>query len=584
MVVNNTCDSIGDILTIYSQGLLSGTTLSISSFTDIIVGETVSRFFTKSFRYSLDGITYTDWATLDNPTLATVSGDPNGLIYFEFKYTRVGTDTTGLLEFQGITLIGTITVQVCTNTASIDTIFEELCCNDALTNQVCQNLLEKIYYTGIVPAFIERGEGTDDRDYIDLWSAICVFFAMHISFANNFDFIFQNKKILKEYLKQKNIYFNQEVLFGELQFLSDNFIDEIRKRGTKQIWLKKDHVLLDGTINPIDGEWLRLLCRNVWDEFLVENIENKHLGFCIDNSWFLYNGTYLSRQLNKTKENEEEFQSLSNYSLLDAGSLSIAVDSDSKEVLQISPSTGQLVGLGFDLSSPPVGVLPSENIIVDSELDYEITFFIKRNATGFSSYDILHFGVLGFNRNDVYIPSAFMQMDAASLFSNEFFADTSFRATKIEEQYYFVRGIIYAKFSTDISDPNYLKLNNKLGKQLRFNHLVDVHKIIPCLYSESLTSNATYQIKDFKVRPLIRGKNIMTTKVSTHAPEFPNYVSNPQFLQSGNLIMSWMKNNNEERGDIEINDLIQDKLIPYSTKLIGINLTKQTEDKQLLGY
>ena len=309
-VIGNTLSEIGDILYIYSQGAVAGD-VNLTGFTDSVAGETPTRFFVKTFRYSTDGVNYSGWLPLTNANIALVSGMVPGLLFTEYRYERAGTDTTGILEFLNISLIGNIIIQIVENTVTLESIFDDLVNNDALTAAICNNLINKIYKAGIIPKFIERGDGIDDTDYVTFWTAICCFLAYLSSFANEFDRILFKRKYLIEYMKQKNIAFCEEQIpFMDLQYLANNFFDEIRKHGTQMIYREKGEELIDGSVTPIRGEWLRLICKNPYDEFLVDVVQKHQHGWCIGQSSPIYNGTYFSKQINKTEENTEDFQDL----------------------------------------------------------------------------------------------------------------------------------------------------------------------------------------------------------------------------------------------------------------------------------
>jgi hypothetical protein len=569
-VVGNTVSEIGDVLYIYSQGAVAGD-VTLTSFTDIVLGETPNRYFQKSFKYSTDGVNYSPWMVLDNTNLANVTGNIPGLIFFEFKYQRLGTDGTGILEFQGIQLIGNIIIQICSSTVSLESIFDDLICNDALTSQTANNLLKKIYKSGILPEFMERGEGVDDTDFVSLWNAVCFFLAYISAFMHEFDTILYKREYLIEYLKQRNIAFcEQQIPFMDLQFLSNNFYDEIRKRGTQLIYKEKNSKFLDGSVNPIRGEWLRLICKNHYDEFLVDVVEKHKHGWCIGQSSPIYNGTYFSKQINKTEENTEDFQDLSKYDLINSDNVFIT-NEGTKFVAGMIGGAG-LQGFGFDLDNPETITLPEQLIIVDKEVDYEITFLIKRNI---GTSGTIRFGVTGYNRNNIYKPLSFQRIDNF-LVENTFLLDSTQSITKLENEWYFVRGIIYAAHSQSIIGQQ-SKLNVNQGVNLRFNANEDVEKIKISLYLDSVNDNDVYKIHDFKMRPLVRGKNSrpLTTGLEPS-------IRNPQFLQGSGFVLNWFRNNSNGMADWEIQNFIEDFLLPYQDRLTQYSLTPKINDRQVL--
>ena len=562
-VVNNTASEIGDVLTIFSQVACSADTISLTGYSDVVNFETGTRLFARSFRYSIDGVNYSAWNALTIPNLAAITGRVEGLLFFEFRYERVGSDPTGILEFININITGSVTVHVCSSTASLDTIFEDLVCNNAITAEICSNLLEKIYKNGIVPQYILReSEEGYSNDYVAFWSAICCYFSMFIAFMDEFDAIFQTKDYLREYLKQKGIYFCEKITFGELQYISQRFLDEIRKRGTTFVIRNKDFILQDATPVEIDGEWLRILCQNEWDEFLVEIAEFQQRPWVLDRNSLLYSGTLRSMQLNKTKENTMSFQSLANYDLVNPPNISILTDPIG-DVMNIRGV--KLTGIGFNPTLPPIGLLPSQTIKVEPEMDYEITFRVRRNAINFGR---LLFGVFGFNQHDVFKPNAFLQIDTLTP-TILFVFDTTFKVCRVEDEWYYIRGIIYAKKSLPITTPA-KTLNVGVGLNMMFNEAEDIRKICPYILFTTPSGAIDYDLFDYKVRPLIKGKNILNLNDATEKG-----VKNPQFIQSTRTIYSYMKNNSETLTDLQVNNLIEKYLIPYENKLVAVNLTKQ---------
>ena len=92
--------------------------LSIDSYSDVIVGETSDKFFTKEFRWSDDSISFSAWGTLVGTGATSFNGIPGVAgtdIWLEYRYTRGGTGI-GNLSVESITtnitLNNTETVQL----------------------------------------------------------------------------------------------------------------------------------------------------------------------------------------------------------------------------------------------------------------------------------------------------------------------------------------------------------------------------------------------------------------------------------------------------------------------------------------
>lgn len=568
MITNNTLSEIGDTLLIYSQTVVNGN-LNLVSFSDNVSGVTANRYFEKTFRYSLDGVIYSDWMSLTNLNLQKVNGTSLGISFFEFRYKRVGSDSVGILEFYNVELVGNIDIQICINTITIESIFSDLYDNDFYTAAIRNNILRKIFHHGILPRFIERGDNVDNEDFIAYWSAVCLFISYFSSFAKGFDDIVFRSDYLSEYLKQYNVQISEkEITYKHLFFLSSNFYDEIRKRGTQMMYKKIGTELLDGSTTQVDGEWLRLLCRNHYDEFLLEVIEKKKSGFCLDESSPLYNGTYFSKQLNKTEENTDGIEDLSKYTIIN-GPLS-----QTYFLQKLCVSLNGNKGFGYILENPPIGATLDELITVDDELDYEITFDYSRGGGNIADAK-LNVGITGFNRNGVLIPDAFLAVDGTGL-TNVILSEKIDVIAKVPQIFYSFRGIIYANKTIPIADG---RTNLNKGKNLKFlsepNH--EVEKIKISVYvSDFGSSDSQLFLHGIKMRPLTRGKNILPTSDSSP------YTRNPQFLQSNTFCLNWRKNNGQDKTDNQVDNFIQNYLLPYQQKIISIPLTPEVGDKQVL--
>lgn len=589
MIINNTLTEIGDVLLVYSQVIVNAS-ISISSFDDILFGENPNRYFDKKFRYSLDGLNYSNWEVLNDTNLQQINGTVNGLLFFEFRYERVGTDDTGILEFNGITLIGNIEIQICENTCTLESIFTELSQNDFYTMAIRNNILRKVFHHGIIPRFIERGDVIDNTDFISFWSAVCIYLSYFSSFADSFDNLLFKKDYLLEYVRQYNLQINEkETTYQYLLFLSTNFYDEIRKRGTQMTNKKIGTELLDGSITEVDGEWLRIICRNHYDEFLFEVISKEHSGFCLGKSSPMYNGTYFSKQLNKTEENTEDFQDLSKYTLLENPTLQ---NEDNKNCLKITNGIG---GLGYYLRNPPTYLDTKELITIDEEVDYELTFDFKRTNFALNNFRI-YVGILPYNRNGFLLQNHLQNMTNDNI-TNVILSYPVQEISKIENQWYSFRGILYSRNSLTAgisAGRTNLNKGNNLKVRSSYKHKQMVEKVKICLYiqrndislEDGGSSEFDFFIHNLKFRPLVRGKSI--SKKLEGIGEFDQkiysepIIRNPQFLQSTTFVLNWRKNNNQDKSENQIDNFIQNYLLPYQQKLISIPLTPYVEDKQIL--
>lgn len=545
MIVGNTLSEIGDVLMVDTQMSISGSSIQLISYTDSTIGETATRYFDKKFRVSQDGLLYTDWAQLNNTELSQISGNIiNNNLFIQYRYERVGTDNTGLLEFVSVNVVGTVVPTVCVSPVIDNSIFKGLSCGNFVTTQLCSNLLKKLYKSGIIPEYIDRGNTTEeDEDYIAYWSAIACYMSMFVTFMSRFENTYMERSILLEYLKQLNVNFcEREVTLDELQYIATNYLDEIRKRGSKLMFLRKGELLQDGSYQPLDGEILRLLCIDECDEFLWTLRDLKHTGWNVGHSSPMYKGTQFDNNLIKGFEKTEECLDLSLYRTFGGGYIQLSSGS-----IALSCSNLTQVGLGFnDFANTPL--VKDEGVVVNPYLDYEITFSVSTDNAG--NLPSINFGCHAFDcLNNKYSLLRIDDDNQSSEFVN---------GLKIYQpnQKYFVRGIIYSRLFNNIVNVN-KHLNTANGINLKFGD-ERTNKILPYIEAVGDTGVVIY-IHDYKIRPL-------------------RYSHSMCFLNTANVIEIFANSSNTKLTFSQIHDIIRRDLIPYNTVLVW-NPELQYEDE-----
>jgi hypothetical protein len=90
MAVNgNSTNENGDSLLISLQSPYENV-VEVLGFTDVIKGETTSCYYVKDFRWGIDGVTYSDWATLTDIALEALQLNPKNKFWIQYRYTQVG--------------------------------------------------------------------------------------------------------------------------------------------------------------------------------------------------------------------------------------------------------------------------------------------------------------------------------------------------------------------------------------------------------------------------------------------------------------------------------------------------------------
>ena len=99
-VTGSSTDSNGDQLLVSLQTPYENVT-EVLGFTDSITGEDTSCYYTKDYRWGIDGVTYSDWVPLTDVNLQTLVLNPVNKFWIEYRYTQVGDCT---LTFNSIAL------------------------------------------------------------------------------------------------------------------------------------------------------------------------------------------------------------------------------------------------------------------------------------------------------------------------------------------------------------------------------------------------------------------------------------------------------------------------------------------------
>ncbi len=528
----NDITAIGDVFIVKANTPMMGVQ-TISGYVDDVLGETGTRYFDREFRYSENGITYTDWDELTDLNLQDTFVGVEAIFDIQYRYTRAGTDTTGFLTFFSIDLIGEIE-EVENPKIFTDLYFNQFFnYNDDAVLRWALNVLDKLYQKGIVAKYLERDEedGTDDDDYIALFGAVSHFFAILVRYAREFRDFTLNDILLLDYLKQKNVFLCDDMELADLQTMLANLYINFLERGTNEI---SKAIGEDGRV--LDGELLRLLCKADTDEFLFALIEKEKTIWNVNNNSPLYKGTKSAINLTKAYEYTEDLEDLDNYPLLEDGFVTAYTDG-SKETIRIfdvDPTSGTLVS----------GIGDAENqdklILIDPRMSYEITFQVKQAILG----DYLHLKVNLYNEDEVLLTGS--PISATTGVQTNLSIDSE--SLNKNDEYYFIRAILFnqitefdAKHVLDVGFGNHLILNSEGIKYMS----VELGSSIDS--GGSWDANNDLRIYDFKVRPLVEN--------------FSN-----GFVMISNVLTSFIENNSEDTNQV-VENKIKRFLIPYNTTL-----------------
>ena len=548
---DNILNAIGDVLLIDVTPQITGR-VHLTDFSDVVDGVTDTRTVHKEFRISPDGVFWNDWQELTSANLSSDDYIVDSSLTIQLRYTRTGSDSTGVIEFKSIDFMGSReAIQFVAPTIS-SSIFANIIGTPEM-KALEENIFKKLYYRGIVPNYIPRAENSDekeDKDYIDLFFSVARFYSMFIRFFKRFENFQDDFDLMREQVRQYGIYFDEaNITLEDLQYLAQNLYDQIRQRGTEMIFKRKGYLLPNGETLQIDGEFIRLVRSKVSDELLYENIPLEKVGWCLGQCSPMYRGTAQSKFLNKTKEITEDFQNLNNFVLSkkNRGAYSL-VNADGKKVLRLSIEVGGgETGLGRLDENQNV----SDNLyVVDSKIDYEITFAFRINDSWDKKKTKLLFGVEGFDLLKNKLSDAFITPNGYEISEEFFLNDLTIFQKGI---WYYARGIIHSYSSANTEN---LPTNLGIGNNLYFNNSF-VKYFLPKIQLLS-NDSASVDIWDYKIRPLVRGTNILPLKDGTTNSHSLG------FIQSSRIFYAYVRNNNNSQSQDEITDIIEKYLLPYN--------------------
>lgn len=531
---DNILYNIGDSLVVKVSPQITGR-VRFTNIIETIVGETNTRRLIKTFRISTDNIFWSEWQDFTIDNLGSKSYVTENSLFIEIRYVRVGTDATGEIKFEKVEFDGTHEDIEFVAPTLFNSIFGKLVGTSELQS-LEQNIFKKLYHRGIIPKYITRGDNMsyeEDKDYVDFFYAVARFFALILRFFKRWENFVNDEELLREQIRGYNIFFNESnIKLSQLQYLASRMLSTIQQRGTEMIFVREGDKLPNGSNAEVDGEAIRLIRSRVCDEIVYDAMPTYKIGWCLGNVSPLYRGTSRSYNLNKTPENMSDFVDVNKYVLDGNCTLS---DSSGKKVISVSGAGG----------IKAVGDVRNKLIVMDSQMDYEVTFAFKVNTSGSAK---LHFGVRGYDILKRELADAFIHQDYRQLDTKFFEEDLSnFK----EGIWYFARGIIHA-YDTRVSDK--VKTNLGFGQNLVFNNYFTKY-----VFPEIYTDGGEIEIWDYKVRPLVRGKNIIPLKDGSSDSRSVGFIQAPPFFYT------YFRNSNNSQSVEEIVEIMEHYLYPFNS-------------------
>ncbi len=436
-------------------------------FHDITIGESDETYFKKEFRYSSNGITYSDWQTISNSSLSSVLLKENGFIDVEFRYTVVGNEGCPL----GFVMCS---VKASHTKPEIPTEFKESFLNsqvrideqDSLYWAI--NVLKKVYEKGIVPDFIDRTE-----DYIDFFFAITHWFSLIVNYARGVVKIEESQSLLEEYLLQRDLIIPKGGSLFDLTNTMENVFSFFRKRGTSLKGNSEIRALLGGDI------------------YIQSLIEEHKRGFHVGRSSLLYRGTegminpILAYEGRIGVKYPEYYPIPSNVVVF-------------PDYIRISSGLGSDYGYTvFDHTEDPIEI--------DPRLDYLVEFRFKVNTYG---YDPLAFKFFVDCANEEWDIGFVEAVDGTQ--SNHFIDEDDFEFRKMDT--YNLRAVIF-NYEKEYLPIEEAITNIGFGKNLKFKQGAKYIYFGATIATEGL-DQGWFELYEFKLRPLMLDRPLGFVSIS----------------------------------------------------------------------
>ena len=523
------------------------------------------------FRTLSNGVILSDWEKIgtQNSALKQHSCEYNigKEQILQIKFERSNDSVEGEIEFVRFFTEGDY-ILIGKETPTLDASMFAGVNSDPSTVALENNLFKKLYFRGILPNYIKRGDNrsmNEDRDFVTLFSTVARFFALIIKFFKRWENIVDDEEMLKEILRNHGIQFNEsEITLKDLKTLVANIYNEFSKRGTREMFLLAGDNRPDGTTVDKDGEFMRMIRAKAYTELLMENVPNTEIGWCLGVSSPMYRGiSNKCYDLDKLGVSKMLFDDVTEFKskFLWFGNVALGTNRSAYgDGYTIMWNTG---GTGIGRTS--VNTDADDFMIpVDACMDYEIVIGIRVNQINENGK--IYAYVEGFNNDKVKLQDSFITPDKSNVvmhsnpdgediicgnfFNSEtekYCPTTYFKTTND----YFIRFIIKA-YSTEPQSK--YALNIGIGNELHFNNSF-VRYILPTIMVDS----CALEVFDIHMRPLVRGTNINPIIGEGVEDSF-----SLGFLQTSNFFHMYLRNRNTTMSEQDVEDFINRNMLPYS--------------------
>jgi len=495
--------------------------LGVGSLQGVVIRSSSDLSF--QFRYSKDGVIWSDWKDLTNLELQNIS-DSRNKHPFEIEYfVLCNSDIPQYLI--------DIRLEITYDEVSDPIKYEKTPFSDffpfknkaSLT--LSSNILKKIFYRGIIPRYIDRkrNENWEDVDYLDFWWTIIYLNSLKTVYNNVFKELLFRPELLIPYLEQKSLITPEYRDLGQLYYLSVYYYNEIRRRGTNLMLQEGINLPLNYYNVTIDGEILRLL--NVKENDIERyRLPFSDLGWVVGASSPTYTSPTNLYSMVKGYDKMGEFNVLNYPTIGDITNVKDIVFGVEKDVFKCNLSS-EISGLGYDTN---------KKIRVNNSFSYEITFLVRCDEPV-----NFRFGVQVFNDASTNMGTV-VRFDNFNFETNDFIDTVGFTT---DGKYQFVRGIIYQKNIVEVLDAT---LNIGIGHHLKFPTNKDIVYIVP--YVVFTDNGGSAYISDLRISPA--------------------YIDGCRYVSQERVSYLRSKYFSNRYSVFEIKQILSQKLIPYNSELI----------------
>lgn len=520
-IVANTVSENGDVLYIKTDVAAVGL-LALTGFVSSTTNEDYPyTYFEKTFRYSLDGITWSSWYDLITENITAIDVNPYATFFIEYRYEKKGALGIENLGFNSITLDATYEAQSCGIYFNNSIFSQYFDCQDIEVLGWYLNVTEKLFNTGVLAQYLPRkNENGSSEDFIIFWKSVAKFFAYYVVCARKFQNFYQNEDLIREYLLQRGLNVTNNDDLVALNTLMGQFTSEISKRGTINIYDKD---------SEIKGEILRLIFFEEFDEFIFNFHSPENFGWTLNRSSPMYRGLDLDENANKFYEKTEPID-ITKYPIKQTIDSPVTIEElEGFNVIKLNSNASEECGIYFDEFNQSKLIAVSENI------DYELSFSMKVDGdmsltVGFLAYDK--------DFNQITLRQVTNNANNDNFILEHDFINPNNTWIKL-------RFLFYNK---NANNTDYTLIPN-FGAGINLKMVENIAYVAPTI----TTKQGTIYLKDLKFIP-------SDTPYSRG------------FLNVKNYISMWSKNRNSKYSLEELEDYIRRFMIPYNSNIKVIEL------------